>query len=113
MDTRAIVRRQFARLGYDVSRITGEVGEDPYRDMARLVPNSRPVVADVGANIGQTVERMRRALDEPEIHSFEASPTTFVELERQVGSVPESTSSTARSALSQAGWSCMRTRTRT
>lgn len=88
MDLRATVRRQFARVGYDVKRITGAVGEDPYRDMARLVANQRPVVADVGANIGQTVERMRAAFAEPQIHSFEASPSTFVELERNVGSLP-------------------------
>jgi hypothetical protein len=35
MDLRATVRRQFARVGYDVKRISGTVGEDPYRDMAR------------------------------------------------------------------------------
>jgi FkbM family methyltransferase len=88
MDMRATVRRQFARLGYDVKRITGAVGEDPYRDMPRIVANPRPVVADVGANIGQTVERMRAAFEAPEIHSFEASPSTFAELEARVGSLP-------------------------
>jgi FkbM family methyltransferase len=89
MDLRATVRRQFARVGYDVKRITGEVGEDPYADMTRIVSTSSPVVADVGANIGQTVERMRLAFDAPQIHSFEASPTTFLELEQNVGSLPD------------------------
>jgi FkbM family methyltransferase len=88
MDLRATVKRQFARTGYDVRRITGAVGEDPYRDMPRLVVNPRPVVADVGANTGQTVERMRAAFEAPEVHSFEASPTTFAELERRVGALP-------------------------
>ncbi len=88
IDLRAAARRQFARAGYDVRRITGDVGEDPYRDMSRLVTSPRPVVADVGANVGQTVERVRTTFTEPLIHSFEASPTTFTELERQVGGLP-------------------------
>jgi FkbM family methyltransferase len=88
MDLRSSARRMFARTGYDVHRITGDLGEDPYRDMRRLVTGSQPVTVDVGANIGQTVERLRATFEQPQIHSFEPSPATFAELERRTGSLP-------------------------
>src|SRR5437870_5270270 len=41
----------------------------------------RPVVFDVGANIGQSVELYRHLLPGCEIHAFEPSPTTFRQLQ--------------------------------
>lgn len=50
------------------------------------IPNAgpRPVIVDVGANVGVSVLYHCRMLDDPEIHAFEADPTIFAKLERNV-----------------------------
>jgi FkbM family methyltransferase len=51
---------------------------DAFAHVRRLTAGMRyQVVLDVGANIGQTVVRVRKTLQDPIIHSFEPSPTTF------------------------------------
>ncbi len=40
----------------------------------------KPVVFDVGANVGQSVESFRQAFPGSLIHSFEPSPTTYAKL---------------------------------
>ncbi len=67
------------RLGYDLTRRQADLpGRDPMEDMHRFTKNiPRPVVFDVGANVGQTVEKIKACLPLAEIHSFEPSPATF------------------------------------
>jgi FkbM family methyltransferase len=49
--------------------------------MAELLRGvARPLVLDVGGNVGQSVLNFRRALPGCEIHSFEPSPETFERL---------------------------------
>src|SRR6187402_3249647 len=91
MNLKALVRPMLNRLGYDIHRISsgGDLGLDPFRDMRRLsAGNRRLVVFDVGANIGQSVDRFREVLERPIIHSFEPEPATFAELRRRKGGVP-------------------------
>jgi FkbM family methyltransferase len=47
-------------------------------------PGPRPVIVDVGANVGVSVLYHCRMLDDPEIHAFEADPNIFAMLERNV-----------------------------
>jgi FkbM family methyltransferase len=52
----------------------GEVqGLDLSHDLRVLLPAPNPVCLDVGANAGQTIELLQRALDAPVIHAFEPS----------------------------------------
>jgi FkbM family methyltransferase len=44
----------------------------------------RPLIVDVGANVGVSVLYQCRMLDDPEIHAFEADPAIFAMLERNV-----------------------------
>ncbi|MBK1683302.1 FkbM family methyltransferase [Rhodoferax fermentans] len=44
----------------------------------------KPVIVDVGANVGVSVLYFCDTLDEPEIHAFEADPTVFKKLKRNV-----------------------------
>lgn len=52
---------------------TGPTGVDLEHDFARLVPHANPLVLDVGANRGQSIEMYLACLDRPTIHSFEPS----------------------------------------
>ena len=82
------VRGALNKLGYDLRRthpLVYKVGMDPFYDMRRFVQDPRLVVFDVGANIGQSVDRFRSAFPECTIHSFEPSPSTFATLKEQTG----------------------------
>ncbi|HQR06851.1 MAG TPA: FkbM family methyltransferase, partial [Gemmatales bacterium] len=51
--------------------------------MARhLSKVAKPTIFDVGANIGQSVDRFQDVFPGALIHSFEPSPSTFAELQR-------------------------------
>jgi hypothetical protein len=57
------------------------MGVNPFVDVAwSLKDRVAPVVFDVGANIGQTVQRIRRFLPSSFIHSFEPVPSSFEKL---------------------------------
>lgn len=45
------------------------------------VPGPQPVAFDVGANVGQTIDLLRSALDRPRIYAFEPASSTFATLE--------------------------------
>jgi FkbM family methyltransferase len=77
--------RAAKRLGYQVRPITGDkLGYNPFDDMARLTQlagiTQPPVVFDVGANVGQSITRIRETMANAIIHSFEPSPGTFKQL---------------------------------
>jgi FkbM family methyltransferase len=74
------------RLGVEVKRSrprTDKMGIDAFADIRRLLSDvSRPVVFDVGANVGQSVERLSALLPGCELYAFEPSPAVYRELER-------------------------------
>lgn len=73
-----ILRKIARRLGYDIIPFESEkMGICPYRDMAKFVTRDQPVLFDVGANYGQTIDDFREVLQDAVIHSFEPSPDVF------------------------------------
>lgn len=82
------IKQIFQKAGFDLVRIkTGRIGQDPLDDMAYFLRDDRPVIFDVGANVGQSVEKFRSRLPNCTIHSFEPSPSTFSTLKRKVGNL--------------------------
>ena len=56
-------------------------GKDPFADMRALLGgDTNPLVCDVSANLGQSIDRFRRRFPRAVIHSFEPSPKTFAKL---------------------------------
>ncbi len=84
------IQKFASRLGYDVRRTpsletTPALGVSPFSDMKQFVPTSaRPLILDVGANLGQSVDRFKEAFPSSVIHSFEPSPETFQKLSRNI-----------------------------
>ncbi|HUR23447.1 MAG TPA: FkbM family methyltransferase [Acidimicrobiales bacterium] len=78
----SVVRRVSSSVGWRVSRAPkSSFGVDPYRDMRQLSINPHsPVIIDAGANVGQTVHRLKALFPSSRIHSFEPSPTTYAQL---------------------------------
>jgi FkbM family methyltransferase len=103
MDTTAIVKQGIKaglrRLGFEIRRIPrsiapGQVslGQDPFHDMRRLTDGlARPMVFDVGANVGQSIQLIRTYFDYPVIHAFEPAPGTFEQLREGTRDIPDLT----------------------
>ncbi|MGA0594955.1 FkbM family methyltransferase [Enterovirga sp. CN4-39] len=54
---------------------------DVFADIKRFIPTYEPnVVLDVGANVGQTVRRIRRSFPNVSVHCFEPVPAAFDKL---------------------------------
>jgi FkbM family methyltransferase len=81
-------KRFLRKLGIDI-RFIPKVGFDAYDDMRALVTAPRPVLFDVGANRGQTIERFRATFASPVIHAFEPGRDTFADLQRRMAGVPD------------------------
>ena len=71
------IRKLTNKLGYDITR-----RRDPFIDMKKFLHNDQPIVFDVGANIGQSIQKFRKEFPKCAIHSFEPSPMAFEELTR-------------------------------
>lgn len=90
MDLRSAARRWFNSFGYDVRKISGDLGQNAFLDIDALSGRHAGLVAmDVGANVGQTIHRLRASLDDPVIHAFEPGPSTFAELQRRTAGIPD------------------------
>lgn len=75
---KSLIRRRFKALGVTIHRYPGPVGGDPFEDMHRLVlTGRRPLIIDVGANVGQSVVQFKTMFPSAEMHSFEPSPSTY------------------------------------
>jgi FkbM family methyltransferase len=79
---RATVRKWIQSTGYDIHKVPGDPGRDPYRDIGRLVASTSPVAFDVGANTGQTTNAILQVLPRASIHAFEPHPAAFESLRR-------------------------------
>jgi FkbM family methyltransferase len=61
----------------------GVLGIDLEHDLRVVVSASSPVCLDVGANAGQTIDMLQRALDAPIIHAFEPSTAMMAVLRKR------------------------------
>jgi FkbM family methyltransferase len=71
------------KSGYDINKIKEyRIGDNPHEDMNFFLKNvSKPLIFDVGANIGQSVDHFKTQFPNSTIHSFEPGPETFKLLE--------------------------------
>jgi FkbM family methyltransferase len=69
--------------GLDVRRSrSGQVADD---DLGSLVSANSPIIFDVGANVGQTIELCHQLFRDPIIHSFEPNEAAFKTLRANYG----------------------------
>jgi FkbM family methyltransferase len=85
---RRLGKKLLRKAGIDI-RFIPELGFDAYDDMRKLAGGERPLVFDVGANRGQTIERLRKTFARPVIHAFEPGRDTFAELSRRMAGIPD------------------------
>lgn len=80
---KSAVRRFAWRMGYDIVRFRGvSMGVNPIVDMQQFLKGQgAPLILDVGANDGKSIDAFKRAFPDCTIHSFEPSPTTYEQLQ--------------------------------
>jgi FkbM family methyltransferase len=88
MTARRTIRVMLGKMGYAVARTQGGIGGDPFADMRSLIGHDQPLILDVGANVGQSVEAFRSWFPHAHIHSFEPSPETFARLKTNAANLP-------------------------
>lgn len=75
----ASIRFLLRRAGYDLRRL--EMGQNAYCDIKQIIGHkSSPVLFDVGANVGQTIDILFNLFPDAMIHGFEPSSTAFRQL---------------------------------
>lgn len=76
------VRQLVRSAGFDLQRYDPtRLGVIPARDIELFLrAETSPLLLDVGANLGQTVDALKEVLPNARIHSFEPSPTTHAQL---------------------------------
>ena len=83
MQVKNIIKQFLSTVGYEVRRISDEVGQNPFRDLQKLAGAGQLVIIDAGANVGQSILDFRRSFSQPIIHAFEPGRDTFMELQRR------------------------------
>jgi len=77
------VKRVLHGLGLEVVSFRRKMGYQPRSDMRKFLHNDHPLILDVGANKGQSIESFHKSFPNCTVHSFEPSPTTFEELKHR------------------------------
>ena len=72
-----LTKRLVNKFGYDITRV-----RDPLIDIKKFLHNDHPLIFDVGANVGQSIQKYRSEFPRCTIHSFEPSHTTFEKLKK-------------------------------
>jgi FkbM family methyltransferase len=89
MPISSLAKRALHSVGLNVTRYHPRldlIGIDSMSDVRHLLDGvERPVVFDVGAHAGDTVEIFRHVLPTCELHAFEPGPATFKGLEAATG----------------------------
>ena len=84
------IRQLVRKLGYDITRhVPDGIGQDPFHDMATWLHEPRPTIFDVGANVGQSIQKFRRQFPRSIIHAFEPSPAAFGTLRQQTAALED------------------------
>jgi FkbM family methyltransferase len=85
---RRSIQRAAERAGYRITQL--RAGQDAAHDIkSHLAHVARPVILDVGANVGQSVALFRDLLPDSQIHCFEPGPSAYEALERNTVGVTD------------------------
>ena len=81
---RLLLRQSLGRIGLELRRVRPvPVGADLHLDLRRrLTGVPRPVIFDIGANVGDFLMSVRNDFPQAEIHAFEPSPEVYQTLQR-------------------------------
>ena len=82
---RKLARKYLRKFGYDICAAGQR--RDHMDDIRRLAPPD-PLIFDIGANIGQSVDDFWEVFPRSNVHCFEPSPSAFASLKENYGHSP-------------------------
>lgn len=85
------IRALLRSVGLDICRYSrGGMGVDPFCDMRRFLKRvEKPMIFDIGADAGQSVDKFKHFFPDSFIHSFESSPATYEKLGRHCDDIDD------------------------
>jgi FkbM family methyltransferase len=88
MSVKKIIKRLLLSTGYEVRRVSGEVGVDPFYDIQSFSGKGSLIIVDAGANVGQSILNFHQVFRSPIIHAFEPGIEPFTWLQRRTSGLP-------------------------
>ena len=81
-----IVKKSFDFFGYEIKKKNNEIKELSFDEiLTKKIVKKSPIIMDIGANRGQSINRFLKLFDEPIIHSFEPISKEFNILKNKFG----------------------------
>ena len=78
-----VVKNFFNFFGLKISKIHPDIKEITFDEVyVRHLTN--PLIFDIGANRGQSIDRFKKIFKNPIIHSFEPNPDEFKKLKKNM-----------------------------
>lgn len=73
-----VLRKLFRQFGYDIVRyIQADRGLNPYHDMMNFIQHANPIILDIGANLGESIESFLATYPCAQLFCFEPSIKSF------------------------------------
>ena len=71
------IKKTINKLGFDIKRINPQIKRYNFDQLLKNKISNNPIIIDVGANKGQSIEKYLKIFDKPIIHSFEPIKSEF------------------------------------
>jgi len=71
------IKKLINYFGYDIKKINREIRNENFDEIIKRFVSSNPVIFDVGANKGQSIDRFKNKFKNATIHSFEPVKSEF------------------------------------
>lgn len=72
-------------LGYNINKVNKEIKNENLDEIMKRFVSPNPVIFDVGANVGQSIDRFKKTFKNPTIHSFEPIDSEFKTIHNKFG----------------------------
>ena len=72
-------------LGYNINKVNKEIVNENLDEIMKRFSPPNPVIFDVGANVGQSIDRFKKTFKNPIIHSFEPINSEFKTIHNKFG----------------------------
>ena len=79
------IKKILNNFGYDLKKINPEIKNENFDEIIKRFVSPNPVIFDVGANIGQSIDRFKNNFKKPTIHSFEPIKSEFQTIKNKFG----------------------------
>ena len=83
MFLKKIITNFFGLCGYEINKKNLEIKNLSFDEIYKIKIKSNPVIFDVGANQGQSIERFKKIFENPIIHAFEPIEVEFKKLKEK------------------------------